>query len=78
MPVMASMSDIFGRPICLTISLVLFTVGTVLCCAANTIGVLLVGRCIQGVGGGGIHVLGGVIMTDIVPLRHRPKWFGIV
>ncbi|RYP64785.1 hypothetical protein DL769_006530 [Monosporascus sp. CRB-8-3] len=78
MPVMASLSDIFGRSICLTVSLVLFTTGTVLCCAANIMGVLLVGRCVQGVGGGGIHVLGGVIMTDIVPLRHRPKWFGVV
>ncbi len=78
MPVAASLSDIFGRPVCLTLSLVLFTAGTALCCAADTIGVLLVGRCVQGVGGGGIHVLGGVIMTDIVPLRYRPKWFGVV
>ena len=64
MPAWAAVSEVFGR--------------TGLCCGAGAVGVLLAGRCVQGVGGGGIHVLGGVVMTDIVPLRHRPKWFGIV
>lgn len=36
------------------------------------------GRCIQGVGGGGIIALSLVIMTDIVPLRQRPKFYGII
>lgn len=78
MPVIASISEIFGRPLCLEFSLVMFTVGTVLCSIATNISVMLVGRSIQGVGGGGIQVLSGVIMTDIVPLRHRPKWYGAV
>ena len=39
---------------------------------------LLGGRAIQGIGGGGIIVLGLVIFTDIVPLRFRPKYYGIV
>ncbi|KAK8001010.1 Efflux pump FUS6 [Apiospora marii] len=78
MPVIASISEIFGRPLCLEFSLVMFTVGTVLCSTATNISVMLAGRSIQGVGGGGIQVLSGVIMTDIVPLRHRPKWYGAV
>lgn len=78
MPVIASISEIFGRPICLEFALVMYTLGTILCCSAHSVGVMLLGRCIQGVGGGGVHVLSGVIMTDLVPLRHRPKWFGIV
>ena len=78
MPSWAAVSEVFGRPLCLQASLVLFTAGTGLCCGADGVGVLLAGRCVQGIGGGGIHVLGGVVMTDIVPLRHRPKWFGIV
>ena len=36
------------------------------------------GRCVQGIGGGGITILGLVIFTDIVPLRFRPKYFGIM
>ncbi|KAH8645706.1 major facilitator superfamily transporter [Xylariales sp. PMI_506] len=78
MPVIASISEIFGRPICLEFSLAMFSIGTVLCCTAQGVTVMLVGRCIQGVGGGGVHVLAGVIMTDLVPLRYRPKYWGIV
>ncbi|KAK7959292.1 major facilitator superfamily transporter [Apiospora aurea] len=78
MPVLASISEIFGRPLCLEFSLVMFTAGTVLCSTATGIPVMLAGRSVQGVGGGGIQVLSGVIMTDIVPLRHRPKWYGAV
>ncbi|KAK9425390.1 putative Major facilitator superfamily domain-containing protein [Seiridium unicorne] len=78
MPVIASVSEIFGRPACLEFALFCFTVGTIFCCTATSIPLMLVGRCIQGIGGGGVHVLSGVIMTDLVPLRYRPKWYGAV
>ncbi|KAI1340813.1 major facilitator superfamily transporter [Xylariaceae sp. FL0016] len=78
MPFICSISDIFGRPICLEFGLVAFTVGTIFCCTADNITMLLVGRCIQGVGGAGIHALGLVTMTDIVPLRYRPKYYTII
>lgn len=78
MPFMAALSDIFGRPICLIVSLGFFTVGTIFCCVANTLTVMVVGRCVQGVGGGGVIILGLVIFTDIVPLRYRSKYYGIM
>lgn len=78
MPVIASLSEIFGRPMCLEFALFSFTVGTIFCCTATSVPLMLVGRSIQGIGGGGVHVLSGVIMTDLVPLRYRPKWFGAV
>ncbi|KAI0517802.1 major facilitator superfamily transporter [Xylaria bambusicola] len=77
MPVVCAISGVFGRPICLIFSLIAFSVGTVLCAVSKSIGVLLVGRSIQGIGGAGIHSLGLVIQTDIVPLRWRPKWYGV-
>ncbi|OTA60806.1 major facilitator superfamily transporter [Hypoxylon sp. EC38] len=77
MPMICSISDFLGRPICLTFSIAAFTLGTILCCVAKGIAVMLVGRCIQGVGGGGIHSLSLVTQTDFVPLRWRPKWYGI-
>jgi MFS family permease len=36
----------------------------------------LIGRSIQGVGGGGIISLTEILITDLVPLRERGKWFG--
>ncbi|KIW12222.1 hypothetical protein PV08_09498 [Exophiala spinifera] len=77
MPFIASLSDIFGRPRCLFASLLVFTTGSVLCAVAHSMRVLLAGRSIQGVGGGGIIILSLVIFTDIVPLRSRPQYVGI-
>lgn len=39
---------------------------------------MLVGRCIQGIGGGGLVALTYVIVTDMVSLRDRGKWFGLI
>ena len=39
---------------------------------------ILVGRAIQGVGGGGIVVLTEIIVCDMIPLRQRGQWFGIL
>ncbi|KAF3025717.1 hypothetical protein E8E14_014248 [Neopestalotiopsis sp. 37M] len=78
MPPMANISEIFGRPGCLMVSLVLFTIGSILCCVAGDINVLLGGRAVQGIGGGGIWVVSLLLLTDIVPLRHRPKWWSVI
>ena len=78
MPFIASLSDIFGRPVCLVGSVGIFTLGSVVCCLATGIGVLITGRSLQGVGGGGVTILSLVIFTDIVPLRFRPRWYGTV
>ena len=34
------------------------------------------GRSIQGIGGGGILSMTEILITDLVPLRERGKWFG--
>jgi MFS family permease len=55
-----------------------FTIGTVIACAANDIAVLLLGRSIQGIGGGGLVGLTYVILADLVTLRERGKWMSII
>lgn len=37
---------------------------------------LLLGRSLQGVGGGGLITLTGVMIADFVPLKERAKYFG--
>ncbi|OWY57806.1 hypothetical protein AA0120_g1128 [Alternaria tenuissima] len=77
-PVIASVSAVFGRQQLLITSLLFFTTGTILCSVADNFTTLLGGRCIQGIGGGGIITLTQVIFCDIVPLRQRPKYFSMV
>ena len=77
-PLLVSLSDIFGRRLFYLISLGFFTVGTLLCCLAQNFTELLAGRSIQGIGGGGLVALGLVILTDIIPLRQRPVFLGLL
>ncbi|CAG7932952.1 unnamed protein product [Penicillium olsonii] len=77
-PSFASFSNIFGRRPMIFISLVFFAVGAVICAIANDFTFMLIGRSIQGVGGGGIISLSEVIITDLVPLRWRGQYFGIL
>ncbi|OCK80468.1 MFS general substrate transporter [Lepidopterella palustris CBS 459.81] len=77
-PSFASLSHVFGRKPMLLLALTLFTVGAIIAALAKNFTFLLVGRSIQGVGGGGISALTYVIVTDMVSLKERGKWFGLV
>jgi predicted MFS family arabinose efflux permease len=55
---------------------ILFTAGSILGALAPNMLVMLVGRAIQGIGAGGVVVLGEIIITDLVPLNERGKWLG--
>lgn len=69
-PFIAALSDIFGRRELLFPSLLLFTAGTAICCAAQNFTIMLAGRCVQGIGGGGIITLSQVVPT--LPTTHHP------
>ena len=77
-PSYASFSHIFGRKAMVLVALVLFTVGAILAALSKNFTVMLVARSIQGVGGGGVITLTEIIVTDLVPLRERGKWFGFI
>jgi len=77
-PAFASLSHLFGRKILILAALLFFAVGCVIAGFANNIAILLVGRSIQGVGGGGIMTLSSLLMTDLFALRERGKWAGLI
>src|SRR5256885_14915141 len=77
-PFIAALSDIFGRRELLLPTLLLFAVGSIVCGVAHNFAVLLVGRCVQGIGGGGIISGGQIIFAGIISLRQRPKWVLLV
>ncbi|CZR51713.1 related to putative multidrug transporter [Phialocephala subalpina] len=65
-------------PSVLLTALFLFFVGTIVASVAKNVGELLVGRSIQGVGGGGLVGLTYVILADLVTLRERGKWMSVI
>lgn len=48
-----------------------FAVGSLVAAIAKNFTMMLVGRTIQGIGGGGILTLGEILVTDLVPLSVR-------
>jgi MFS family permease len=74
-PVLGSFSHIFGRKALIYVSLAFFLAGSIIPAVAQNFTVVLVGRSIQGVGGGGIISLTELVVVDTVPLRERGKWF---
>ena len=75
-PPLGALSSIFGRKTVLTVSVVFFLAGCLICGLAHNFTTILVGRSIQGIGGGGILVLTEIIICDLIPLRLRGQWFG--
>ncbi|USP77217.1 hypothetical protein yc1106_04491 [Curvularia clavata] len=73
-PVLGSFSHIFGRKSMIYVSLGFFLAGSIIPAVADNFTVILVGRSIQGVGGGGIICLTEMVVVDTVPLRERGKW----
>ena len=56
----------------------MFTIGSGVAGGSKNIETLIAGRLIQGIGSGGILVLTEVIICDLLPLRERGKYLGMV
>ena len=58
--------------------MIFFTLGSIVAAVAKNFTVLIVGRTLQGVGGGGVIALNEILITDLIPLRQRGAWLGIL
>ncbi|KAJ8097654.1 major facilitator superfamily domain-containing protein [Lipomyces tetrasporus] len=70
-PSWGKLSIIFGRKWCMLAAIVLFEIGSVVCGAAVSMDMLIGGRVIAGIGGGGIQMLVILILTEIAPIQKR-------
>lgn len=68
--------DIFGRKLLFQLSAVIFVVGSVVAGISQDMLLLIVGRAVQGVGGGGLMVTAMALIADVIPLRERGKYQG--
>ncbi|KAJ3335684.1 hypothetical protein HDU93_004711 [Gonapodya sp. JEL0774] len=77
-PAYGKACDIFGRKAVILFAIVVFEAGSAICGAATSMNMLIVGRAVAGLGGGGIFSLVQVIISDIVPLERRGTYQGLV
>lgn len=73
-PLYGKLADIRGRRIVLVFAAVSFLLGSLACALADSMLTLILARCLQGVGGGGIFAMTQTIIGDIVPVRDRPRY----
>ncbi len=73
-PLFGKLSDIHGRRIMMLIAIVIFIVGSAVCALAPNMPVLIAGRALQGIGGGGILPLTHTIIGDLVSPIERPRY----
>ncbi len=78
MPVYGRTGDIIGRKPLFIAAVALFLAGSVVCGAAGSMAVLIAGRAIAGVGGGGLMVLSQAIVADVIPARKRALYLNIM
>ena len=69
-------SDIHGRRVTLLIALSLYMAGSLVCALAPNMFVLILGRVLHGLGGGGLTSTGMVVLGDIAAPRDRGKYYG--
>lgn len=77
LPLSAWLSRVFGRKRYYMLCVVLFTLSSLLCGLAPSLGLLIFFRVLQGVGGGGLAPVEQAILVDTFPAQKRPAAFAL-
>ena len=77
LPLSAWLSRVFGRKRYYMLCVVLFTVSSLLCGLAPSLGLLIFFRVLQGIGGGGLAPVEQAILVDTFPPAKRPAAFAL-
>lgn len=72
------MCDLFGRRWMMIGVVSMFALGSGISGGASNAAMMIAGRAIQGIGGGGINLMIELIVSDLAPLRQRGAYMGIV
>ena len=70
-PLFGRLTDIFGRRQGLVCCNIVFGLGTLWCAVAGSVGGMVGGRIVAGMGGGGLMTIGVMVMSDVVSIRDR-------
>ncbi len=75
-PLSGRLTDIYSRRNGLVWANIFFAAGNLICGLARKEWVLIFGRVIAGMGGGGLTAISTFVASDLVPLRRRGVWQG--
>ena len=78
MPFYGKIGDQIGRKPLLVGAILVFMAGSIVGGLAPTIWWLIAARVVQGLGGGGLIILSQTVIADIVPVRERGKYMGVM
>ncbi|KAK1252093.1 hypothetical protein MKX08_003280 [Trichoderma sp. CBMAI-0020] len=78
LPLFGQMCDLFGRRWMMIGVVSMFALGSGISGGASNAVMMIAGRAIQGIGGGGINLMIELIVSDLVPLRQRGAYMGVV
>jgi MFS family permease len=74
-PLYGKIADIRGRAFALRIAIAVHLAGSLVCALAPSMLVLILGRALQGLGGGGLASMGMVVLGDVAAPRERGRYY---
>ena len=77
-PLCGKLADISGRRPVIFGAIGIFVAGSIISALARSMFVLVIGRAIQGVGGGGLGALAMTVIGDVVAPRERGQYQGYI
>jgi DHA2 family multidrug resistance protein len=77
LPISGWLATLFGRKRFFLLCIFMFTLSSLLCGAAPTLGTLIVFRVLQGAGGGGLQPMAQAILADTFPPQKRGLAFAL-
>ncbi|ORX50745.1 MFS general substrate transporter [Piromyces finnis] len=77
-PVCGKLSDIIGKKYLIEFALLIFLISSIICGATIHFYILAIARVFQGASGGCIASLAYTICLDIIPIKNREIYFGLL
>ena len=78
LPIYGKLGDLIGRKGLFIGAISVFIFGSIIGGFAQDMTWLIIGRGVQGLGGGGLMLLSQAIIADVVPARERGRYMGIM
>lgn len=74
-PLYGKVADIRGRRFTLRIAILTYMAGSLVCALAPNMWVLIFGRALHGLGGGGLSSMGMIVLGDLVSPKERGRYY---